>query len=221
MAAAGRMGRPSVVALALVLAAIGPVRAQEIPGYPANVYEGDHREMALIPKYCMYTQLFRNSVSGGNDQQMIDAWSARMGDIFHHMHHYCAGLIKANRGLLKARDATTRRFYLNDAVSEYDYVIHRAKEDFVLLPEIVTRKAEALVRLGKGPVAVLEFERAIALKADYWPPYAYLSDYYRESGDLHKGRELLDAGLARMPDEKALQRRRAELDAVAERGGKR
>jgi tetratricopeptide (TPR) repeat protein len=152
---------------------------------------------------------------------MIDAWTAQMGDIFHALHHYCAGLIKANRALLLARNTTDRRFYFSDAIIEYDYVIVRAPPDFVLLPEIVTKKGEALVHLGRGPLAVLEFERAIELKTDYWPPYAHLSDYYKASGELRKARETLDAGLAKVPDAKALLRRKSELDAAPTRPTKR
>jgi len=209
----------ALAALAFGMAA-APLRAQDIAGYSPNVYEGDHRDMALIPKYCIYSQYFRNVVTGGSDPTMIAAWTARMGPSFHHIHHYCAGLINANRALLLARDAMTRRFYLNQAVSEYDYVIHRSADDFILMPEIVTKKGEALVKLDKGPVAVLEFERAITLKPDYWPPYANLSDYYKDSGDPKKARETLESGLAKLPDEKALQRRLAELDTPsAERKG--
>jgi hypothetical protein len=221
VAVVGRVSRLFLVALGLWWVASGTSHSQEIPGYPLNVYAGDPREMAMVPKYCMYTQSFRNSVPGGNDQRMIDAWMAEMGDIFHALHHYCAGLIKANRALLLARGATDRRFYLSDAIIEYDYVIVRAPLDFVLLPEIVTKKGEALAYLGKGPLAVFEFEHAIELKADYWPAYAHLSDYYTASGELRKAREVLDAGLAKRPDAKALLRRVAELDAAPSRPAKR
>jgi tetratricopeptide (TPR) repeat protein len=209
--------------LAAGLLAWGASPAQEIPGYPNSVGAFDPREVALLPKYCTYTQLFRSAVPGGNDAAKINAWTAYMGEIFHHMHHYCFGLMKTNRAILLSRDQTTRKYYLNDAISEFDYVIERAPRDFVLLPEIATKKAENLVRLERGPLAVLEFERAIELKPDYWPPYAYLSDYFKSAGDAKRAREYLEQGLAKVPDEKALQRRLAELDAPASarKGAKR
>ena len=197
---------------ALGLLACASSQAQDIPGYSSNVYAGDHRDMALVPKYCMYTRSFREVVAGGDNQQMINAWAAQIGPTFTHLHHYCAGLIKANRGTLLSREPATRRFYLNDAIMEYDYVITRASEDFPLLPEVITKKGEALVQLGKGPLAVVEFERAIEVKADYWPPYARLGDYYKSAGDFGKARQILEAGLSKTPDATALQRRLAELD---------
>jgi tetratricopeptide (TPR) repeat protein len=199
------------LAIVVFVAAAGQANAQQIPGYPA-VEAYDPREVAMVPRYCIYTQHFRDRVPGGNDRATIDAWYARMGPVFHAMHHYCWGLMKTNRALLLARDTDTRRFYLGDAISEYDYVIQHSSDDFVLLPEILTKKGENLVRLGKGPQAIREFDRAMTLKPDYWPPYAHLSDYYRSTGDVAKARETLTRGLESAPDATALRRRLAELD---------
>ena len=58
-------------------------------------------------------------------------------------------------------------------------------------PEIFTKKGENLIRLAKGPLGVIELERAIEAKPDYWPPYAALSDYYKSIGDRAKARDVL------------------------------
>jgi hypothetical protein len=58
---------------------------------------------------------------------------------------------------------------------------------------------------------VQALEQAIALKSDYWPPYAQLSDFYKANGDPGKARETLEKGLALTPDAKALNRRLVEL----------
>ena len=58
---------------------------------------------------------------------------------------------------------------------------------------------------------------AIALKRDYWPAYAHLSDYYREKGDVAKARETLQTGLSHAPGAKGLERRLAELRSDAGR----
>ena len=60
-------------------------------------------------------------------------------------------------------------------------------------------------------MGVQDLERAIRLKADYWPAYAELSDYYKSTGDRAKAREVLETGLARAPGAKGLERRMAEL----------
>lgn len=207
-----RRSWPVAVGLAGLLGLCGGAVAQTIPGYPANIYAFDPREVAMLPGFCAYTQHFREHVPGGNNTTLIQSWEARLGPTFQHLHHYCYGLMKTNRGVLLARDSRARQAYLSDAISEFDYVIQRAAPDFILQPEVLTKKGENLLRLGKAPVAVFAFERAIEIKRDYWPPYAQLSDYYKSIGDVKKARETLETGLAQVPDAAALKRRQRELD---------
>jgi tetratricopeptide (TPR) repeat protein len=161
----------------------------------------------------MYTQLFRLNVPGGGDPEEIKRWTLIMGNSFNNMHHYCWGLMYTNRALLLAPYQRMRVQYLGSSIVEFDYVILRAQPDFKLLPEILTKKGENLIWLDRGPQGVTELERAIALKPDYWPPYAAISDYYRKTGDPTKAREWLEKGLSASPDTKALMRRLAELNA--------
>lgn len=188
--------------------------APPIPGYPNSVEAYDSREVAMLPGYCMYTQLFRKHVPGGNNPAEITRWSTLLGPTFSALHHYCWGLMKTNRALFLARSKQVRTFYLESSIREFDYVLQRAPNDFILLPEILNKKGENLIRLGNGPAGMMELERAIALKPDYWPPYAALSDYYKDSGDTAKARELLEKALSLEPDAKTLQRRLAALNSV-------
>jgi tetratricopeptide (TPR) repeat protein len=204
----------TILALGMILAAGFPTYAAEVPGYPASILAYDAREVAMLPRYCPYTQAFRDHVLGGNNPDEIQRWGSIIGETFHAMHHYCWGLMKTNRGVLLARDEQSRRFYLQDAIGEFEYVIQRAPPDFVLLPEILTKKGENLIRLGQGLNGNLELLRAMELKPDYWPPYAAMSDYYKNAGDLKKAREVLEKGLSASPDAKALKDRLAKLDAV-------
>ncbi len=210
-------------ALAVNFAFVCAASAQPmVPGYPQRVEEMDPREVALLPNYCRYTQLFRDHLPGGGDQSLVKSWYAELGPTFHHLHHYCLGLMKTNRAVLLARDPSVRSFYLNDAITEFDYVITRAEPGFVLLPEMLTKKGENLIQLDKGPMAVYEFERAIDAKKDYWPPYADLSDYYKGVGNFSKAREVLHAGLAQAPNSQALRRRLTEMASASDhQDGKR
>jgi tetratricopeptide (TPR) repeat protein len=175
--------------------------------------------MALLPRYCIHTQVFRDKVRGGNNQAEIERLGALMGKgEFNHMHHYCAGLMEANRALFLVRTPEQRRYRLGMSIHEFDYVIQRVPEDFKLLPEILTKKGANLIRLGQAPLAIVELQRAIRLKPDYWPSYAELSDYYKGAGDLPRAREYLERGLSHSPDAEGLKRRLTELGAV---GGKR
>jgi tetratricopeptide (TPR) repeat protein len=140
-----------------------------------------------------------------------------MGSSFPNMHHYCWGLMYTNRAFLLARSEQMRTHYLGRSIAEFDYVIQRALPDFRLLPEILTKKGENLIRLDKGPEGISELERAIERKPDYWPPYAAMSDYYTKIGDLAKAREWLKDGLSVTPDVKALQRRLAEIGGAEDK----
>ncbi len=193
--------RSYVVGLTLVL--LGPVRVgAEDPRYK-------DREIALLPKYCQ-SRMGLNNYSPEDTQR----WVGVMGPTYDHIHHYCRGQLMTNRANLAARDQQQKLFFLEQSIVEYDYVINLAPQTFVLLPEILTKKGESLIRLGKGPQAAVQLERAIQLKQDYWPPYAAMGDYYRDVGDRKKAREWLEKGLAAAPGTRALTRRLEELESA-------
>ncbi|GAB4466149.1 MAG: hypothetical protein OHK0044_05640 [Burkholderiaceae bacterium] len=196
----------------LLLFATMPAAGQGIPGYPEHVTAYDPREVALLPRFCGHTQLFRDQVPGGSDREAIRRWQAALGDMYLHMHHYCWGLMHLNRAKILARDAQVRGFNYASAINEFDYVLQRARPDFALLPEILTKRGEALLGLGKAAQAIAEFERAIELKPDYWPAYAQMAEHHQRQGDRDKARRILQAGLKNAPDAKGLQRRLKELE---------
>ena|SRR5437879_1921324 len=176
----------------------------------------DQRSVAMLPAYCKYTAYYNSQIPGQDRAEVVaewERWGATMGmQNFRHMHHYCKGLEAINYALYSARTKLDRDRLLRAALNEFDYVIPRVAPDFAVLPEILTRKGETLVRLGRAPEGVGQLNRAIELKRDYWPPYAALSDHYKKAGDLANAREWLEKGLSAAPDAKALQRRLAELD---------
>jgi hypothetical protein len=201
-----------IFVVASLLATSTPVYAAVPSAYPENVYQAGDREVALLPRYCMYTQLFRARIPGGNNQSEIGGWISLMGETFHNMHHYCAGLVRTNRALILSYGS--RKYNLDESIREFDYVIDRAPADFVLLPEILTKKGENLLHLDNAADGAAALIRAIELKADYWPPYAVLSDYFKKHKNMVFAREWLEKGLAAAPDARALRQRMAELASV-------
>ncbi|MEO8132509.1 MAG: hypothetical protein ABI831_00815 [Betaproteobacteria bacterium] len=188
-----------------------------IPGYPDQVTAYDPREVGMLPRYCIHTQSFRASVPGGGNPAEIKRWTAVMGPMLENMHHYCWGLMKTNRATILARNKQDRLFYLSDAIGEFNYVIERAPADFVLLPEILTRKGENLLRLGKSAQGLAELQRAIDLKPDYWPPYESIAEYYKAVGDIAKAREVLEKALSFSPESTSLKSRLSELGAAPDK----
>jgi hypothetical protein len=190
-----------------------------LPGYPEDVFSMDSREVAMLPRYCPFTYWYREAgVAGSNNPAEVARWTALLGPTFGALHHYCMGIQKTNRALIIATDQTTKRYYLNSAISEFDYVISRAPPDFVLLPELLTKKGENLFRLGKDRDGVEVLEQAIRIKKDFPPAYGALSDYYKGKGDNGKALQIAKTGLAASPDAKGLKMRVDELEAIPAKG---
>lgn len=176
-------------------------------------------EMSLLPEYCKYTQYYRDRIEGGRDPAKMKYWYSVFGGglgegIFHAMHHYCFGLTNINYAKFWVTSKQDRTFRLEQSIAEYNFVINSSQPGEKMLPELHTKTGESLIALGRAGLAVVQFERAIELKPDYWPPYAAMSDYYKTSGNVKTAREYLERGLSTAPETKALIRRLSELDAA-------
>jgi hypothetical protein len=209
-----------VTAVMSALASPFAMASSDIPGYPERIHAYDSREVAMLPEYCMYTQLFRDRVPGGKNPGEIARWKASFGDTFNAMHHYCWGLMMTNRALYLARSKGTREHYLAASINEFDYVLERAPIEFPLLPEILTKKGENLLKLDRGTQGIQALETAINVKTDYWPPYAALSDYYKFAGDAGRARDWLEKGLSVAPAAKPLKERLLRLETRKARPAK-
>lgn len=196
-----------VLILGLITITIQPITA-------VAQWKYDAHQIPLLPPYCKYTQLYRSVVPGANDPAAIERWSNVMGgnENFSHMHHYCWALESTNRGLYSSRTKLERDRHFAASLGDLDYVVRRVKADFVLLPEVLTKMGENLIRIGRGPEAVGVLTSAIALKPNYWPPYAALGEYYDQLGDKATARAWLEKGLAASPGTVALERRLQKLD---------
>jgi tetratricopeptide (TPR) repeat protein len=176
-------------------------------------------EMALLPEYCKYTQYYRDRIDGGRDPAKMKHWYAVFGGglgegTFHSMHHYCFGLTQINYAKFWVTSKQDRTFRLEQSIGEFNFVIISSQPGERMLPDLHTKTGESLIALGKAGLAVVQFERAIELKPDYWPPYAAMSDHYKATGNIKAAREYLERGLSAAPETKALTRRLAELDAA-------
>ena len=161
-------------------------------------------EMALIPPYCPYAQLFPKH----NSPERIQ-WEARLGrEGFQAIHHYCWGQINLQRALRSRTSASERRFILKTVVADYQYVIRHVDghaKDFVLLPEILTRKGEAELLRSDFQDANISFARARALKPDYWPAYSAWAEFLIRSGQKIAAKQLVKSGLEYSPSSRVLR----------------
>jgi hypothetical protein len=123
----------ALIALAILTS---PVQAQQKwPHMPTPA------EIAMMPDYCQAKM--------GANAEFYQQWNKRMGpDKFVHLHHYCHGLKQMNRYNLTF-EKQQRRFILQTAIGEFDYVLRSWPDGFYLKDEAKAKRmqAENLLRL--------------------------------------------------------------------------
>lgn len=122
--------------LTVLVLLLNPAQAQKAwPHMPTA------EEVAMMPDYCQ-------AKMGGNAER-YQYWNQRMGpDKFVHLHHYCHGLKQMNR-LKLTFDKQQRRYIVQTAIGEFDYVLRNWPDGFYLKNEAKVQKtqAENLLRL--------------------------------------------------------------------------
>lgn len=163
------------------------------------------KDLVGLPPYCVAR------LSLEKDHPTYLAWGARLGKQWIHIHHYCFGLIFLNNARTE-RNARERQFEVERSRSNFEYVIRRVDDTYILKPEILVNQARAL---ELDPNRVLEalpvLDQAIKIKPDYVPAYAELSDLWVRLGDEEKALETLEMGLEQAPRSRSLRRRHSEL----------
>lgn len=170
-------------------------------------------EMRQLPPYCPHTQVISTEYGRKQSAGAYDAKTKPFVDMygsdFWHLHHYCFGLVNVLRSF--GADPKSREFNLSKSIFQFDYVLKRITASSMLRPELHVKRAQSLVLMKRGGEAVGDFKKAISLKADYAPAYAYLSDYYKSSGEKDLALKTLEDGLTKVPSDRSLLKRYADM----------
>jgi tetratricopeptide (TPR) repeat protein len=159
--------------------------------------------MALIPRYCASAQGFGTNYERTPEGQQ---WAARLGRrSFHAIHHYCWGQINLQRALRSSTPRRERDYLLGTIIADYDYVLEHADPDFVLLPEILTRKGEVELLRSRPADANKSFARARALRPDYWPAYSAWAEFLIYLGKKAEAKAIVKSGLEYSPESRTLR----------------
>ena len=165
-------------------------------------------EIALLPPFCADVQSVNGWAQGGRESPRSPIWLAKMGRSFWDMHHYCWARAYANRANNAAATKPQREYLLKTAIDDMMYVVRRAPaEGMVMLPEIFYLIGDYQLRLGQVGEAAASFKLSRETKADYWPGYAGHADLLLQLGKRNEAKQLLEQGLAIMPNEPALKSR--------------
>ncbi|PQJ96199.1 hypothetical protein CXB77_10435 [Chromatium okenii] len=167
-------------------------------------------ELLRLPAYCKGTQQIRE-ISG--DPVPIEEYIKRYGLGYNHLHHYCWALNSENNAVyMSDRDLAHSKIF--HAISDIDYVLRNNHDPkFFFLPEIYVSKARILFKLNQPDDAVPWLKKAIALRPNYSPAYARISDYYVEKGDKAEAVKILKQGIAKSNKSDMLIHRLRELES--------
>ncbi|MBX3601548.1 MAG: tetratricopeptide repeat protein [Rubrivivax sp.] len=184
--------------------AAGPAQAQ----MPPNVGPG---ELARLPEYCPVTQSFAEGGFPSGPLPSQQPWIARMGPGFWAVHHYCWALINASRAEAPGVGRAAREHLLHRAIDDVNYVLRNSPADFVLAPELLLRNGDYYEKLGLPVQAMESFELSRRAKPDYWPAYTRLAALQARLGKRDAAIQVLDEGLAILPDHPELSAAKAAL----------
>lgn len=188
------IGRLALVFVLVILPALA------LAGKPKSITS---QEMALIPRYCAYAQTFGSNYEHSPEGKQ---WASRFGGrSFHAIHHYCWGQINLQRALRSSTPRQERQYLLGTIIADYEYVIENSARDFVLLPEILTRKGEVELLRSLPNDANKSFAQARALKPDYWPAYSAWAEFLIRAGKKAEAKSIVKSGLEHSPDSRTLR----------------
>jgi tetratricopeptide (TPR) repeat protein len=176
-----------------------------IPVYAMQPYNITQAEMALVPAYCKDANTFGYGGTADNMSPNAPKWVALMGTGFWAIHHYCWALITLMRVQKSSTPPVIKTGARREALGDLGYVIEHSPPDFIMLPEIFTKKGQIELNLDSPRDAEASFAKARALKPDYWPAYFHWAEYLKASGHKAQAKVLVEEGLSYTPDAKALQ----------------
>ena len=164
-------------------------------------------KLKILPEYCAYMQ-------GGSRAGSSNAprYKEYLGEGWRHTHHYCWGLDKMLLATLNIADDHQYKYYLGSALTEFDYVLKRVSDSFILKPEVLSRRGMALSSLERDAEATHSFLSAIQLKPDYVFSYIELSKLYSKKGKMKQAREVLNRALKHSPNSPRLKEALAKLE---------
>ena len=159
-------------------------------------------EIPALPPYC------KAKLSPDHSDDI--RYSGMIGPDWLHIHHYCFALNFVNR-YYKYFDKDQQRWFVQEALGNFDYVLTHASPNFWMRPEIHTQKGKLLVSAKRGSEAMNEFLTAINENKNHAPAYVALSYLYQDMGQKPKALSIVEEGLGYVPDSRSLTSRYKEL----------
>ncbi len=202
---------PRRVALFLLAAGLGAAVGSTSSAYGGlDNYQLTREEVALLPEFCRHTQLIIERHGSAPAQR---EWVERVGPSFMHMHHYCIAVVAYVRSFRHTNSITDRKGYLGFAEDNLSYVVRNAEPTFALLPEVLFRRGQTRVRLGKIAEGIKDLEDAIAADPKHARAHYALAQALLGRNDRKGAEAALRTGLKHSPESRLLKSALAELQS--------
>jgi tetratricopeptide (TPR) repeat protein len=159
-------------------------------------------ELASLPAFC--AARYKGSPAE------YKAWAQKLGSDFAHTHHYCNALNYINR-YYRSRNERERKYILERAEGNLDYMIGHASPNYSLMPEIYLNRGLVYSLMGQHAKAITDMLKAIEMNPMQSRAFTMLSDYYARTKQHGKALEIVTQGLKYNPGNTALQRRYNEF----------
>ena len=171
----------------------------------AGEYPSTDEDFAALPPYCEVKLRSTNKAA-------INKWSSIFGPKnWVHIHHYCAAMNDARKANLEI-NSNKKIKRLKDAVYNYGYIEKQCQKNFVLMPEVFVKRAQALHLLGDSGSAIHDYKKAIHTNPKYIYAYSKLADLYLELNLKKEAADIINKGLKIKPKSKSLNRRLKKLE---------
>lgn len=166
--------------------------AMMVCGYSSAQRNSSPIEAAVLPEYCKEVQ------------SNYEYWGKRTNGC-NSLHHYCWGLGHLFRATSPRTDRTQKRFHYRQVVMEIDYTVSHSRETCLLLPEMFSKRGQALLMLEDYKGAEESFAEALERKPNYWPAYLGLAKVHMARRDVAAAKRILEQGIEKSADPRALQ----------------
>ena len=181
-----------------------------LPNSAQALWPKTETDFSMLPPYCKVRS------KENRYPQQARKWKAILGkSTFLHIHHYCAGLLS----LLKAESSIPPNLaLLGTALREFRYVDEKWPHNSKLRPEMLVKRGDTLILLGRTQEGFSQYQAAMRLKPGYSLPYLRMADYFLKSGNLEQARKWLEIGHEKAPRSKKIPRKLEELTHLQNSG---
>lgn len=116
-----------------------------------------------------------------------------------HMHHYCDGLRFYQRAMRDRSNPAGFKFNINNATTNYNYVLTHTSPGFHMRPEVMVMKGQLLELASKTLEASQLYNEAIRLNPKFAMAYGALGNFYAKTGSKDQALKVYTEGLKRNP----------------------